>query len=362
MNEIDESHLTKGTQSQFLPGTKVQFAWDSTSLGLLKTCPRLYQYVIIEGWTTKGESTHLRFGIEYHKALEDYDHALALGQPRADAIRHSVKQLLIRTQGWDPESTAITDREIKAAKYKSRDTLLSLVIDYLDFFENDPAKTYIKADGKPAVELSFRLEMDWGPDASDGVSSWETVEINEIEPQPGFGPIEVKQKYTFKPNQPYLLCGHLDRVVDFHGSLYVMDRKTSQATLGQYYFAQYEPHNQMTLYTLAGQTVLHSPIKGVMIDAAQIMLTEPNRYVRGMTHRTPDQLEEWMNDLQILLRQAEEYANINHWPMNDTACDKFGGCKFREICSKDPAVRPRFLKANFIKQEEDERWNPLKAR
>jgi hypothetical protein len=42
---IDESKLQSGPAvSPFLPGTKIQFAWDSTSLGMLKTCPRLYQY------------------------------------------------------------------------------------------------------------------------------------------------------------------------------------------------------------------------------------------------------------------------------------------------------------------------------
>jgi hypothetical protein len=42
--------------------------------------------------------------------------------------------------------------------------------------------------------------------------------------------------------------------------------------------------------------------------------------------------------------------------MNDTACDKYGGCEFREVCSKSPSVRDKFLKADF-KQEEP--WNPL---
>ena len=69
---LDESHLTHGTTSPFLPGTKIQFAWDSTSLGLIKTCPRLYQYTMIDGWGHRGESIHLKFGIEYHHALEFY--------------------------------------------------------------------------------------------------------------------------------------------------------------------------------------------------------------------------------------------------------------------------------------------------
>jgi hypothetical protein len=34
--------------SPSIPG--LQFAFDSVSLGLLKECPRKYQYTILEGW------------------------------------------------------------------------------------------------------------------------------------------------------------------------------------------------------------------------------------------------------------------------------------------------------------------------
>lgn len=319
---LDETKLTGAVQSPFLPGTYVQYAWDSTSLGLLKTCPRLYQYTIIEGWQPKNESVHLRFGIEYHQALQEYDVSRANGVRHEDAIHDTIAATLERTFGWEP------DRETKAGKYKNRDTLVSLIIDYLDNFADDPAETYIKADGKPAVELSFRFDLDWGP--HDG--------------------------------QPYILCGHLDRVVNFNDQLLTMDRKTSTFTLSSSYFDQWEPSNQMTLYTLAGNIILGAPIRGVIIDAAQILLEKPNRFVRGFTYRTEDQLSEWLDDLKCHLVAAENYARLEYWPMNDMSCDKYGGCRFRNICSKSPQVREIFLKSDFIKLEPDERWNPLKPR
>ena len=42
--------------SPFLPGTKIQYALDSTSLGNFKTCPRLYYYTNILGWQPKEET------------------------------------------------------------------------------------------------------------------------------------------------------------------------------------------------------------------------------------------------------------------------------------------------------------------
>ena len=335
--ELNETLLTHGSTSPFLPDTFIQFAWDSTCLGMIKTCPRLYQYTMIDGYVGKGESIHLRFGQEYHQALQDYDIARAEGIDHEDAIHSSISELVRRTHDWSVDET------VKPGKYKNRQTLVSLVVDYLDHYVDDPAETYIKSDGKPAVELSFRFELDWGPEAKNHAGTDFTTG---------------KDLW----HQPYLLCGHMDRVVSFNDQLFVMDHKTTITTPSQYYFDQYEPHNQMTLYTIAGQVVLNAPVKGVIVRAAQILLDKENRFVSGFTLRTADQLDEWMNDLRLHLERAEEYATRGYWPMNDTACDKFGGCKFRGVCSKSPSVREIYLKSDFEQLPREEIWSPLRSR
>jgi hypothetical protein len=303
--QIAAEHITPPpTLSPFLHGTNIQFAWSSTSLDLLKTCPRLYEYTVIRGWASRDESIHLRFGIEYHQALQDYAIAKAKGIRHEDAIHDTIRALHGRIHDW------VVDRGTRAGKYKNRESVVSLVIDYLDHFVDDPAETFILFNGEPAVELSFRLEMDWGPQAEG--------------------------------QTPYLLCGHLDRIVSYADNLYVMDHKTSMTTLSSYYFNQWSPSNQMTLYTYAGNVVLHSPVKGVIISAAQIKLEDPNTFQRGFTYRTQDQLSEWTDDLRFWLGQAEAFATAGHWPQNDTSCSKFGGCKFREVCSRSPQVRETY--------------------
>jgi len=318
--------------SPFIEGTNIQYAWDSTSIGYLKTCPRLYQYIMIEGWTGRGESIHLRFGIEYHKALEDYDRSRATGNEHEDALRNTVRELLIRTADYKPPD----DDGTRGEKLKTREALVRTVVWYLDQFKDDAAKTVILSDGKPAVELSFQFDLDWGPRSATYKEG----------------------KFNTPAGQPYILCGHLDRVVEYMDSLYVMDRKTTTTTPSAYYFNSFEPNNQMSLYTLASQIILESPVKGVIIDAAQV-LTDSSRFVRGFTQRTSEQLEEFTRDLEYWFNLAESYAEANYWPMNDTACDKYGGCRFRDICSKSPHVREQFLKSSFVKGE---KWNPLKVR
>jgi hypothetical protein len=330
MKPIPVKHL-----SPYLPGTNIQYAWDSTSLGYLKTCPRLYQYTMLDGWSPKEDSIHLRFGIEYHKALEEYDGFRISGEGHEDSVRETILLLLKRISTWNPDTTT------RAGNYKNPRTLISLVLDYLDKYKDDTAQTVVRENGSAATEVSFRFELDWGPESS--VYTLTNGEYADV-------------------NQPYVLCGHLDRVVTFNEQTFVMDRKTTSIAPGPYFFDQFSPNNQMSLYTLAGQVVLGTVIKGVIIDAAQVLLEKPNSYQRGFTFRTHAQIEEWVHDLRIHLHMAEQYATINYWPQNDTACDKFGGCKFRGVCSKDSSVRERFLEADFVKLPEEERWNPLKPR
>lgn len=326
-------------QSPFLPGTSIQYAWDSTSLGWLKTCPRLYQYQMIDGWTMKEDAIHLRFGIEYHQALHDYENVKAQSKVgHNDALHDTIRALLTRIHDWTPVPRT------KSEELKSKFNLLRSVVWYLEKYKDDPAKTVILKDGTPAMELSFKFELDFGP-INDGGN------IEQVHTQNISGQSDVEHKIK----QPYLLCGHLDRVVEFGEETFVMDRKTSTSTLGSYYFDQYQPDNQMTIYSFAAKVILDAPVKGVIIDAIQIA-KDWSRPVRGFTFRTNDQIEEWLTDLHSWLDLAEQYAVAGYWPQNDTACNKYGGCRFREVCAKSPQVREKFLEADF---EKGDRWNPL---
>lgn len=298
-------------QSPFLAGTNLQYAWDSTSLGYLKECPRKYELTMIEGWRSRGESVHLTFGIHFHKALENYDLQRAEGLSHEEAVEVAFCELIEAVGDWAPDHNK-----------KNKDTLFRSVIWYWEEYREDPAQTLILSSGKPAVELSFVFEPDFRIDGTE-----------------------------------YLLSGHMDRVVDFGGEKFIMDRKTTGSTLGSYYFNQYNPDNQMSLYTLASQVVYAMPVSGVMIDAAQIAVGF-TAFSRGITLRSEGQLNEWLQDFKSWAYTARAYAEHGHWPMNEKSCNNYGGCVFKGICNKDPAVREVFLKTDFEKRY----WNPLESR
>lgn len=330
MAEAEEILGHKVEPSCFLPGTKVQYAWDSTSLGWLKTCPRLYQYSMIENWRPKQQKPDLFFGLVFAEVCQAYQKSSFMGITHDDAVFDMVKHAHARTWNWDSEH-----------KYKNKYTLVEAIITYLDQWQDDPAKTVQLTDGTPAVELSFKFQLDWGP---------KHVPIEN----------QMEGEGHLVGSQPYILCGHLDRLVEFNGVVMPMDQKTTKSSLGSNYFDQYHPNNQMTIYILAAGVIFDKPINVMIIDAVQVLLTQPARCVRGFTYRTPGELDEWLEDLQHWFSLAEFFAESNYWPKNDTACDKYGGCQFKDVCNKDPGVRKAFLKSNFTQKEQP--WNPLVPR
>lgn len=301
--------------SCFIPGTQIQWAWDSTSLGLFKECPRKYYYRMVRQLAPNSINLNLEFGGIYASSLECY-HKSRFANQHDQAVRDAVLLALKLSVNYDPPG------ETKKTRYN----LLRTIIWYLDEFgEADNCKTVI-VGGVPAIEQTFMFELPTYP-----------------------------EDY---PEHHYTLCGHMDRLVEFMDQYYVQDQKTTGGALGSYYFNQYSPGNQMSLYSVAGKIVFNKPVRGVIVDAAQIMVgfTE---FGRGIVDRSEGVLEEWLDDAQYWIDRAHWCAVNDKWPLNDMSCHKYSGCEFRSnVCTKDPSVRESFLKTHFSHHE----WNPSEPR
>ena len=302
----------------FLPDSRIQVIWDSTSLGLAKTCQRKYYYTMIAGWAPKSTPLPLTFGILYHEAFQWFDQAQAKGMSVETALIFTLRLIHAKTYNWDsPDS------------YRNRETLVRAIVWYVEQFRDDPCTTVILADGNPAVELSFKYQV------------------------PDFYPL----------GEPIFFSGHLDRLVTMQEKLWILDKKTTTFALSGFYFDKYSPDNQMSFYTLAGKILYSSQISGAIIDAVQLGVGF-NRYQRHIVSRTESQLLEWLDNTKATITNILSIAESSdshlphHWAMNDTACDKFGGCAFRETCSRSPEVRQAFLSADF----QQKLWDPAVPR
>jgi hypothetical protein len=294
----------------------VQFAWDATSVETAQTCLRKYYYRLLLNLTPKRSSVHLIFGGIYASALEQFYMLRSEGLSIDDALRITVRSAL--EASWNKAAGQPLEFDDPA---KTRSNLLRSIIWYVDQFADEREAgitTYHLASGRAAVELSFALEF------ADGI----------------------------------MYCGHLDRVVEYAGGLYWMDQKTTKSTITPRFFDQFKPHNQFMGYTWAGQAILHSPVKGGIIDAAQIAVGF-TRFERYPVTFTRDQLDEWRENTLETIARAQEATRRGKFPMNLASCGNYGGCPYRTLCQRSPSVRGNFIEGDY---EHREPWEPIKAR
>ncbi len=286
-------------------------------LGLYKECPKKFHYQIILGYQPRGFNVHLKFGQLYHSALEHYDHALARGEPYETAVRTAARTALVASVNPDGQPWESGDPN------KNRYTLVRSVVWHCEHYRDSPWRTVILANGKPAVELSFRFEA-----------------------------FEVA-------GEPILLCGHMDRLIESPTTnvRMVADHKTTKGELNARFFSGFTPHNQFSLYTIAGRVVLGDRCDGVLVSGAQIGATF-TRFAQQPVARPVAVLDEWLRDAAYWIGQARESALRDHWPMNDKSCNNYGGCAFAKVCKVSPSHRKAHLDADFAPFE----WNPLVIR
>ena len=256
----------------------LQLAWDSTSLGALKVCPRYYYLSIVLGRVPSEEvNVHLKFGKEFHATIEHYDHCRARGLDYETSVQSAVRFAILST--WNFE---LRRPWTSGDPYKNRETLVRAVVWYLDQFANDPAETIILENGQPAVELSFRFDLE----------------------------------VTAITGEHFMLCGHFNKRVRFVGRRYSKDIKTTKSQLGEGYFSRYSPDNQMSLYDIASVVCFPpeldhdsagnpEPYGGLMIDAVQLLITGA-RFQRGIVTRV---LSTWNFELRRPWTSGDPYKN-----------------------------------------------------
>lgn len=321
--------------SQFVEGTRVQYAWDSVSITSMLACPRRYQYQILDGLVPNSPSyaIALVFGILFHKGLEVYHKNMAVpGVSHDFATMSAVKALLgdpaTATLPVDDDVDSMADSHdpdeddgitLRNSKIRTRYYLFRALIWYLEHYREDPVSTIILPSGQPAVELSFRLPLQ----------------------------IDVL-------GQPLLLCGHIDRGVEFNGQLFAGDYKTTKSLTRQW-FDMFDLSHQMTGYTLAGSAIFEKPTNGCMIDGVALQVGQV-KLTRGFTNRTRGQIDEYFHTLAYVRDKAILHAEAGYYPMNTASCYF---CEFKAICRQPPEYRDRYVRQHYTSKPG---WNPLENR
>lgn len=291
---------------------RLQTHVSSTTLGEFKRCARKYYYSVILRRVGAEANVHLVFGGLVHEGLAWYELERARGKQHDEAVKATIYRMARRTwnarlaRPWHSVSTS-----------KNRDGLLRTLVWYLDHYSKvEGIKTTVMAAGGPAVEI--KCEMDSG----------------------FVSPITGDRVY---------FVATLDKIVRFNDNKYVLDTKTTGRGVGAYHTAQFTPNNQFTMYTLVAQTVLDEPIAGIILDGVEVGVGYSG-FARSIVKRMDDELQEWLKGAHVTLEAMGQCAEVDFWPMNDTACY---GCEYREICSLPPSLREDTLKRLFVVKQEE---------
>jgi hypothetical protein len=76
-----------------------------------------------------------------------------------------------------------------------------------------------------------------------------------------------------------------------------------------------------------------------------------DRFKRVVMNYTADRLAEWATEIvPYWAYKLLEYTKSGYWPKNYTHCEnKFGYCRFREVCESNRNMREEVIRMNFVK-------------
>tara|TARA_R110002051_G_scaffold191692_4_gene260389 strand:- start:263 stop:1171 length:909 start_codon:yes stop_codon:yes gene_type:complete len=90
----------------------------------------------------------------------------------------------------------------------------------------------------------------------------------------------------------------------------------------------------------------------------QKTLAPKERFQREPKHFSRAILDEWKSHAVYHLKELAWRLSEDVWPMDETSCDKFGGCSYRQICETPPSGRGfRIFRDYSIRIP----WNPAEA-
>ena len=117
----------------------------------------------------------------------------------------------------------------------------------------------------------------------------------------------------------------------------MVDTKTTKASLSDYYFNGFAPNNQIYAYLWAAKNILGLEIAGFIIDAVQTGV-HFTRFNRSVYNVPTDLIHEWYKDAMHTLDVSTNYFNKQYYPADFTACNNYGGCRFKEYESEIHAI------------------------
>jgi hypothetical protein len=215
-----------------------------------------------------------------------------------------------------------------------------------------------KLEGKSHQD-SFNLALTKGREAS-GEMQLDVETCNEVIFQftkyceywigDGWRPIEIERPFTrvFYEDSNLVIhyTGIVDLIADTQAGICISDHKSTSKN--------YEPsmlNNQFFGYSWSFD------IPNIVVNLIGFQKTLPpeKRFVRHVLNYPKALVEEWRVEAVRSIMTAYKWMEQNSFPANFTACDKWGGCEYAQLCKTTPDAREWKAATFYVKGEP---WNP----
>lgn len=287
-----------------------------------QTCPAKYNLRINQGWTARRRSAALGFGAAVHNGLAAWH--------RGHGLAAAITAI---SESW-PAEAPIDD-------YRTLNKAIEVMTQYTKVYPEESFKIVGMPDN-PIVEQSFTLETGMY------LSVCRACGIEHSRDYPGH-----ICDMCGSPLEPIEYGGIFDGLVEANGMAYIFEHKTT-SQLGDYYFDQFKPNNQITGYVWAAGKLTGRRVGGAIINAIGVYKAGATRFRRSITTRSASDIDEWLANVRAVANEIDFHRRTGFWPMRTAACTIYGACEFRGVHTlSTEREREILLEQDYVKSEWD---------
>lgn len=277
---------------EILPTPKHNIILDSQVLSSLMSCGAMTDYTFNQDLQANGgKSVSLEMGSIVHAYFEFKHKALLAGLNKSQAIAQGMTAAMAYAKNPD---------EVKNSTSEDKALAIDSCLKYEEFYKND---------------------------------SWETVEVERVRSRQIFE--DDKIRIIWKAKFDWIVNTFQVRGVG-------VDHKTMKQRRDTINL-----NNQFT-----GQCILTDQ-RFMIVNKIGFQKSLPldQRFTRAVINYSDARLKEWSQEIvPYWAYKLVEYAETKFWPRNYTHCEnKYGFCRFKEVCEANPNMREEIIKLNFYK-------------
>lgn len=320
---------------------------DNTSLEILQSCPRAFQYNRLNKKIAAYSKPGLDFGSAIHQALEW----------RYKNCRNNTPTLIDEEQQSEVLQKYFNDNPPRDEE--DRRTLNhanEIIRRYNQKYRLEPFNILIDDKGTPLVELSFALPL---------------CKVNKITAQAeewNGRPESLRNEFEIG----IIFTGKTDLPVSWDGQVIIIDHKTSSMFFGpQRFIEEQKVSNQYLGYCWAFQTATKIKVGGFCTNGIPTKLppAKPKQgldgwwnewFIRDITYLAlyPNCLEMWKQDAISLIENMFWHfkrQSFPQWGKFVRTCSAYGGCAYKDVCF-DPNQNEGLLDSEVFVENT---WSPL---